>query len=233
MPRRLTEVSDVQALIDAVKAGDSGQVQALIDADPTLVNTHADSGESAVLLAAYYGHRDIAELLVLRGANLTVFEASAIGQAARVEALLAHDPSLVNAFSPDGFTPLGLAAFFGHADVVDYLLAQGAQVNVPSRNGLSVMPLHSAVAAQNLEISHTLLAHGAAVNATQQDGYTSLHEAAQNGQLDMIHLLLAYGADPVARKADGETPAQTALKAGHPDAAKLIEDGHPVNEQRE
>ena len=124
MPRRLTEVSDVQALIDAVKAGDSGQVQALIAADPTLVNAHADGGESAVLLATYYGHRDIADLLVLRGANLTVFEASAVGQVARVEALLAQDPALVNAFSPDGFTPLGLAAFFGHA----------------GRGGLSVSP---------------------------------------------------------------------------------------------
>jgi ankyrin repeat protein len=211
-----------EALIGAVKAGDLQQVQALLDAAPALVNAHAGSGESAVLLAAYYGHKAIAELLVSRGADLTVFEAAAIGSVARVTALVSADSTLVNAFSPDGFTPLGLAAFFGHADVVAYLLAQAAQVNLASRNQLHVMPLHSSVAAQNLAISQALLEHGAPVNAAQQDGYTPLHEAAQNGQLEMIQLLLLYGADVTIRKADGETPAETALKAGHPEAAALI-----------
>jgi ankyrin repeat protein len=229
MPRRSIEVSNVQEMVDAVKAGDAEQVKTLLDADPALLNARAGSGESVVLLATYHGHKAIADLLVSRGADLTIFEAAAVGQCARVTALATLDPALINAFSPDGFTPLGLAAFFGHADVVDYLLAQGAQVDVPSRNGLHVMPLHSAVAAQNLLISQALLEHGAPVNVPQQEGYTPLHEAAQNGQLEMIRLLLAHGADAVAHKADGETPAETALKAGHPEAAALIEGGHSVN----
>ena len=65
-------------------------------------------------------------------------------------------------------------------------IVDAVQVDVPSRNGLCVMPLHSAVAAQNLLISQALLEHGAPVNAPQQEGYMPLHEAAQSGQLEMI-----------------------------------------------
>jgi uncharacterized protein len=227
MLRKLIEVSTGQEMVAAVKAGDLEQVKQLLDTDPTLVNSIAESGESVTLLAAYHGHMAVADLLVSRGADLTIFEAAATGQLARLTTLASGAPALINAFSPDGFTPLGLAAFFGHVDVVNYLLANGAQVNVASRNGLMVMPLHSAVAAQNLVITLALLEHGAAVNAPQQEGYTPLHEAAQNGQLDMIWLLLAHGADGMSRKGDGETPAETALKAGHPDAAALIHQRHP------
>ena len=219
-------MANVQAMIEAVKAGDLAGVQTLLDGDATLVNAHAGSGESAVLLATYYGHSAVADLLVARGAELSLFEAAAVGRLERVSALAAADSALINAFSPDGFTPLGLAAFFGRAGVVDYLLARGAQVNLASRNGLKVMPLHSSVAAQNLAISQALLEHGAQVNATQQDDYTPLHEAAQNGQLEMIRLLLAHGADTAARKAGGEMPAETAQKAGHTEAAALIRNSH-------
>lgn len=212
-----------QEMIAAVKAGDMNAAQALLDANPSLVNAHAESGESAVLLATYYGKRAMADLLLSRGAELTVFEAAAVGKLERVQTLTQADPTLINAFSPDGFTPVGLAAFFGHLDAVRYLLQNGAEVNVISRNTLKVMPIHSSVAGQHLEITRALLEHGAQVNVTQQDDYTPLHEAAQNGQVAMIRLLMAYGADPALRKTDGETPADTARKHNHPDAAAEIE----------
>jgi ankyrin repeat protein len=127
-----------------------------------------------------------------------------------------------NAFTADGFTPLGLAAFFGQADAARTLLDHDADPNIASQNAMRVAPLHSAVAAQRLDISAELLRRGADVNAVQADDFTPLHEAAQNGQVAMIELLLAHGADLTARKSDGQTPLDVAEAHGQAAAAALL-----------
>src|SRR4029079_15515028 len=60
-------------LFDAIKAGDLDGVKALLTADPALVDAKTDAGVSAILTAVYHGRRDIANLLVARGATLTLF----------------------------------------------------------------------------------------------------------------------------------------------------------------
>ena len=135
-------------LLEAVKAGDVERVKALLEPDPALVNARDDSGNSAVLLAVYYGRKNVVELLLSYKPHMNLFEASAAGDLQRVTALLREDPDLegdrVNSFAHDGFTPLGLASFFGHGGVVKYLLSRGAEANLASRNRMQVMPLHSA-----------------------------------------------------------------------------------------
>lgn len=207
-----------QDIIAAIKAGNLTAVSTLVDADASLAAAQAEGGVSAVLLAAYYGHRDIAEYLAQR-VELTIFEAAALGKRERVQALLEADPALINTYSADGYPPLGLAAFFGHAEVAHLLLEMGADINAASRNAMRVMPLHAAVANQRADIARDLLAHGALVNATQQDDFTPLHAAAQNGQVEMIRLLMAHGADVNLRLPSGETPVDIALKHNHPQAA--------------
>ena len=67
---------------------------------------------------------------------------SAIGDLERVQALVKQFPESVNAYSPDGFYPLGLAAFFGHRKLVEYLLDAGADVNQQATNAFKVAPIH-------------------------------------------------------------------------------------------
>ena len=211
-----------QEMIEAVKAGDIDKVRDLLAADPALVNAKDQSGNSAVLLAAYYGRKDIVEALRAHDAELNIFEASAAGDTDRAVALAEDDPARVNAYSHDGFTPLGLAAFFGHADIAEYLLAQGAAANSVSHNRMRVMPLHSAVAGRHITIARRLLEAGADVNAKQADGFVPLHGAAQNGQMDMIELLLDSGADVTLANDDGRTAPAIALDEGHADVADLL-----------
>jgi hypothetical protein len=52
----------------------------------------------------------------------------------------------------------------------------------------------------------TLLAHGAAVTAADNDGNTALHYASAYGQLKVIRTLLYGGASPLARNAYSWTP---------------------------
>ncbi|HEU5344724.1 MAG TPA: ankyrin repeat domain-containing protein [Ktedonobacterales bacterium] len=217
-----TEEQARAALFQAIRAGDRAQVERLLVERPALVEARDTQGVSAPLIALYYGEPAIAEALASAGARLDVFDAAALGRVETLRELLAADPARARAVAPDGFSPLGLAAFFGQAGAAHLLLEAGADPNLASQNAMRVAPLHSAVAAQQLAISEELLRRGADVNARQSDDFTPLHEAAQNGQLAMIELLLSYGADLDARKSDGQTPLDLAEAHGHAEAVALL-----------
>src|SRR3954471_11647010 len=111
--------SSSAAFIDAIKAGEFERVKAMVSADPTLIDARSRTGDSAILTAVYHRQKEIVNLLVARGANLSIFDACAAGETDRVERLLGESASGavgapgVNDYSPDGWTPLHLAAFFG------------------------------------------------------------------------------------------------------------------------
>jgi len=211
------------SLFDAIKAGDLALVSELLDGEPTLVDACTATGESAIVLAVYYERTEIVDLLLEHDAALDLFAASAVGDLESVRLLLTAQPESINDFAPDGFTALGLAAFFGHDLLVAELLALGADVNQASNNSQHVMPLHSAVAHQHLAIAEMLLQHGAQVNAVQSDEFTPLLAAAQNGQLAMVQLLLRHGADATMRKDGGQTALDLAREFGHPNVVIMLE----------
>src|SRR6476646_5723578 len=109
--------SSSAAFIDAIKAGEFERVKAMVSADPTLIDARSRSGDSAILTAVYHRQKEIVNLLVARGAPLSLFEACAAGEEERVERAIETDPLSVNTYSTDGWTPLHLAAFFGHARI--------------------------------------------------------------------------------------------------------------------
>jgi len=212
-----------QDFLAAIKAGRTNEVATFLDVDPALANAKDEHGLSAVLTAAYYQEPDIAKLLVQRGAEISVFEACAAGELGRAQEWLARQPDLINTYAPDGFQPLGLAAFFGHVDIVEFLLDKGALVNSPSHNPMRVMPLHSAIASRRTEIVKLLLEHGADVNPAQADDFTPLHEAAQNGMLEVTQWLIDRGAVINPRlSSSGKTPLALAIEQQHDDVRDLL-----------
>ncbi len=68
-----------------------------------------------------------------------------------------------------------------------------------------------------------LLAHGAAIEATNLTGFTALHHAAEFGSLDAARVLLAAGADPKHTNLEGMTPAGRARQEGFIELAELLE----------
>jgi len=201
-------------LIHAIRNGDGERVVALLDADPSLLTARAGN-VSAILLAAYHGHPEMANLFVEHGAELTFAEACAVGDEARATTLLDADPSLLERRSDDGFPPLGLAIFFRHPSLARTLIEHGADVNAAAENAMRVAPVHAAAAAGDVEMMRLLLDHGADPNARQQLGFTPLHEAANNGDLEMGKLLVARGADRHASSDDGKDAAAIAAERGH------------------
>ncbi|MHB8856553.1 MAG: ankyrin repeat domain-containing protein [Bellilinea sp.] len=209
-------------LLNLIKHGKIEEIQEALSLDPSLANAHEPDSTSAVLTAAYYGQSAIARLLVKYGATLDLFAACAVGELDTVRKIVAAQPELVNAVAPDGFQPLGLAAFFGHLDVAQFLIDAGAAVDSPSHNPLKVMPLHSAAAGSRVEIARLLIDHGAPVNARQAEDFTPLHSAAQNGSLEIIQALLAAGAEVNVRDSEGKTPLAFALAENHQEAVDLL-----------
>ena len=151
----------------------------------------------------------ITDALLAADPELDVFEAAALGlRRSPARAAPGRIRRASSAFSPDGFTALHLAAFFGKAEAARILLEHGAGVDVYTRNPFANQPLHAAAAGRHVEVCRVLLAAGADVNATQHGGYTPLHEAAQHGDVEMSELFLSAGADPAATTDAGETPAE-------------------------
>lgn len=178
---------------------------------------------SEVLAAVYRGDRAQVERLVAAGTLLTLCEASALGDAARVRALARDEPTAVGRRSPDGWPALHLAAHFGHGDAVDALLEARADVRAYSDNHERNTALHAALAGRaTTRIVSRLLAAGADVNARAGGGYTPLHIAAFGGDVVMVNTLLAHGASAEARADDGRTALAIADEKGHVHVARRL-----------
>ncbi len=182
-------------------------------------------GVSPILQALYEGRTADADALLAEDPTLDAFEAAAAGRADRVRELLHADPTLAQAWSPDGFQALHLAAFFGHAGVAELLLEHGADAASLTRHKfIKVTPLHSAVAsegAENLRTVEVLLERGAPVEACAEGGGTPLHSATHNGNVAIVEALLAHGADPNATNDEGKTPLDLARDQGHNEVVNM------------
>ena len=209
---------------DAIKHGNRDEVERRVNLDPNLIHVK-ENGLSPILVAAYHQEPEIASYLADKTVAINIFEASATGRINNVTRLLARDPQLVNAYAEDGFQPLGLASYFGHLDIAEYLIKAGAPINSPSRNGLKAAPIQSAVAAGHEKVVQMLLRLGADPNAREQGGYTPLHAATQNGDEDMIRLLLYGGADLTLKGKDGKTPLDLAMESGDEKTSMILREG--------
>jgi uncharacterized protein len=202
-------------------AADAGSIFAA--RPPFFVPTRDAQGVSPLLIAIYKGHTLARDYLLACLPELDIFEAAAAGRCQRLQTLLTHYPTTMDAFSPDGWSPLHLAAAFGGPKASCILMARGARLDRISRNPQRRQPLHSAVAlGRSLITTRCLLEAGADVNARQAGGYTPLHHASALGQLEMVSLLLESGANPALNCEWKKTPADYAQERNHTAVVSLL-----------
>jgi ankyrin repeat protein len=209
-------------LVAAIKAGDAAAVRERLAAEPALASARDEAGLSLVLLALFNQRREVADALLEAGPELGPLEAAAVGRANRLRELLAADTEALRARTPEGFTPIGLAAFLGGPEAVRVLLEHGADPDDDAHNPLRVRPVHAAAAAGDHESMRLLLEAGADPDARQQNGFTPLHAAAHRDDVETARLLLAHGADPALATDDGRDAARIAADDGSDRVAALL-----------
>jgi len=167
----------------------------------------------------------------------------------RVQELLAQTPALLNENATWIETPVQAAAHVGNHPIAEFLLAQGAPLDICTaamlgrtadvRAMLAENPdLSGATGAHNIplmffpaisnntEIAQILYDAGANVNAGE-GGNTPLHGAAIFGHAAMIQWLLDHDANPYAVDYEGKTPLDRAQDNAHEAAAALLKPFFP------
>ena len=208
-------------LVVAARRGDTAMMELLLSrsADIDLV-TNSYSTESALCAAAY--EQDIATLkfLIAAGAKanagtrcvtplIRVFTAAhglfisrrKSEEQATLDCakLLIQAGAKINTVCPDGYHSTALAAASGTDSTrfIDYLLEEGADINLSNRRE---SPLSAAIKARRDNIIKLLLDKGADPNLLLAEEYGSaLATAAERGNLEACELLLAADAQPNLR----------------------------------
>lgn len=217
----------LEQLVQAIVANDAFRVGALLSEDPDLVAAPDPQGRTPILLALYFGHEALAQLILERTPTPSVFEAAALGEMDLLRELLEDAPDGANSVAPDGFGILGLAVYFGREEAAEFLLEKGGNPDTPSANDFRVRPIHSAAAHRDEERSSALvrllLEWKADPNVVQAGGWTPLHQAAAHGRKESAELLIARGASLTAKSEDGRTPLDMARAKKHTELEAILE----------
>lgn len=212
----------IELLVNAASNGDKDTMEALLNANPELLQQSLPTGMSPLTAAMYHGKQAAVEWLLDRGVTVTIHEAASLGDDETLQYMLNLEPSLLTAYSFDGWTPLHLACFFGGYEAAKLLIDRGADVNAPSTNPMKNMPIHAAAAGNRTNMIELLLAHGADPNAKQSGGWTPIQQAAQHCDAVTVKLLLAHGADPDLAQDDGHTARSIAAAKGYTEVLDVL-----------
>jgi ankyrin repeat protein len=216
-------MTDAVKLFAAAAADDAaGLKTALGGAD--LARLHNDAGESLYRFALFHGHAAAAEAIKANGA-LGLHDAALVGDVARLAALLKAAPWAIDLLSPDGWTALHLAGFFGSDAALEQLLSLGANARIMGRAFEQNLAIHAACAGRRLgrQAFARLVAATGDPDALQKQGYTALMIAAGNGFEAAVDVLLAAGADRTLKQAEGKSAADFARERGHDELARRLD----------
>ena len=228
MRGREVSTSQLRELDEAIRSKDLARVRVTAEQNPRVLATRNSNGLSPLMVAIYSSAEDVARYLASNQPP-DIFDAAAMGDSNHVAWLLSQEPGLIKGFSPDGWTPLHLAAHFGQVEMASLLIAKGARVDAVAKNGIANQPLQAAIAGRHTELVRLLLAAGADVNHRSHGGFTAAHIAAENDDVDALELLRAAGADFEIKTAGGKTPRDVATEDAHESARRWFETARRTN----
>lgn len=200
-----------QDISKTIREGDLEQLRILIKKNPDLVKTRQGS-RYPLHFAALFRKKDVAELLISKGADVNKFgknasEFAPLEYTPLTEAIRNNDMEMIKMFIEHGAdlhktTSLGesylhFAAFLNKTELAEYFIDMGMDVNIKKNGNLT--PLHIAAVTGNREVAELLIEKGADLNALSTDGGTPLHYAIAAGHQDVADLFKSRGAKEFSR----------------------------------
>jgi uncharacterized protein len=178
---------------NALRVEDENLIRSLVSADASYLSTNYDSarGFTLVIGAIVDGNLSLLRLLCELGAPLTAVAVN--------ERLL---------------TPMYIAAYLGHVDIIRALFESGVDVNERSIHGRTPLLIAACTGRVNvLRLLHNL---GADLNCCDDGARGPVHMAAVFGQIGSIEVLHELGVDVAAavQDCDGNTPVHAAAMFG-------------------
>ena len=178
-----------------LKGRTGGVMQLLINS--ASIDARDKAKNTPLHLAAQYGHIDMVDLLLSKGAS-------------------------IEAKCPYGKTPLHYAAQGDHTETIKLLLKRGASIEAKLGSGRT--PLHWAAYHGRTKAVRLLLEKGAPINTrNNKNNQTPLHDAVEQSHIDMVKLLLEEGASIGVRDIFNETPLDIAERRKKTEIFQLLE----------
>jgi ankyrin repeat protein len=219
-------------------AGSFEKVRLLLDRGANVNAASALGNTPLIAAAAHPANLEVIKLLLDKGANVHAQNANHVS--ALAAAVLADDPAAVRFFLERGCKPAQIANLFGAAgsslleqaagngslEIVELLLAHGADVAAGDSN-FAGHALNYALLSEKPAVARRLIEAGADVKHSTPIGKVPpllLAAYSEQGDTTVAKLLLARGADPAAANQAGETALNWARRRGFPEAVSLFAD---------
>lgn len=195
------------------------------------VNAKDKLGNTPLFYSLSKNNQEVSDILIERGGNIErskdINELNRVIKFSRniqkIESIMAEPGFDINGLDENGWTPLLCAVDSNSVEIVNLLIANGADVNKPYKNlENGVRPIHFATFDNKLEIVQ-VLAMTQNVNYTFDCDYdyqylvikgTPIHIAASKGFIDLVNYFLDVGVDPniISAVDDDSTPLHSAVK---------------------
>jgi ankyrin repeat protein len=190
------------SIFELIDAGDARGTRDLLAGDPGLASARDEQGVTALMRASYRGG-DVYAAIREAEPELDAWDRILVGKS--------DDLPAPDAWSPDGFTPLHIAAFARNAAAARALIDDGADVNAFATASFArVTPLGTCAFVGATEVARVLLRAGADPTLTEIEGGSPLEAALHNGYRDLVALLfvlVAHGYADAVRTALERDPA--------------------------
>ena len=186
---------------EAATRGDEAAVRESLDGGGQKINATFNDGSASgltlLMIASQWGHADMVDCLIRRGATVDLQDS-------------------------EGRTALMAAATKGHRRIVETLLDHSAEVDLENTSGGTA--LMTAATKGHEHIVHTLLERGAAVAHRASDGATALMNAAYYNHPGTVCCLLQAGAKMDWRDEDDRTALSMANRRGHTACVEIFKE---------